>query len=79
MIAQAFDYAGYAMKPDDLLEWASQSMRCGASAISYYTMDNPQYRDPARWKMMLHISKVITTMNRVALPTDPDTAVLYAS
>lgn len=78
VIAQAFDYAGYAMKPEDLREWASQAMRCGASAISYYTMDNPQYTAPERWKMMLHLSKVITNMPRIALPKDPDTAVLYA-
>jgi hypothetical protein len=79
VIAQAFNYAGYSMNPEDLREWLSQAMRCGASAISYYQMDNPQYNDPERWKMMLHLSKVISTMNRVALPQDPDTAVLYAS
>lgn len=79
VIAQAFDYAGYKMNPEDLREWLSQSMRCGASAISYYQMDNPQYNAPDRWKMMLHLSNVISKMNRVALPTDPDTAVLYAS
>jgi len=79
VIAQAFDYAGYAMKPDDLREWLSQAMRCGASAISYYQMDNPQYTAPERWRMMLHLSNVISKMNRVALPKDPDTAVLYAS
>ena len=79
VIAQAFDYAGYTMKPEDLREWLSQSMRCGASAISYYAMDNPQYTAPERWKMMLHLSNVISKMNRVALPNDPDTAVLYAS
>lgn len=79
VIAQAFNYAGYTMKPDDLREWVSQALRCGASAISYYTMDNPQYTDPDRWKMMLHIAKVVSTMPRIAIPTDPDTAVLYAS
>jgi hypothetical protein len=79
VIAQAFDYAGYSMKPEDLREWLSQSMRCGASAISYYIMDNPQYTAPERWNMMLHLSMAISRMNRVALPTDPDTAVLYAS
>ncbi len=78
VIAQAFDYAGYTMNPEDLREWLSQAIRCGASAISYYQMDNPQYNDPERWKMMLHLSNVVSKMNKVALPTDPDTAVLYA-
>jgi len=78
VIVQAFDYAGYEMQPDDLREWVSQSLRCGASAISYYTLDNPQYTDPERWRMMLDLSRVITRMNRVAVPRDPDTAVIYA-
>ena len=78
IVAQAFHYAGYDMTPDDLREWLSQALRCGASAITYYEMDSPRWTDPARWKMMLHLSSVISRMNRVALPTKADTAVLYA-
>ena len=77
IVAQAFHYAGYQMTPDDLREWVSQALRCGAAAITYYEMDSPRWTDPARWKMMLHLSRVITRMNRVALPTTADTAVLY--
>ena len=70
IIAQAFHYAGYSMTPDDLREWVSQALRCGASAIDYYTMDSPRWTDLPRWKMMLHLSSVITRMNRIALPSD---------
>ncbi len=77
VIAQAFNYAGYTMKPDDLREWVSQAMRSGASAIDYYTMDSPRWTDLPRWKMMLHLSSVITRMNRVSLPTNADTAIIY--
>ena len=77
VVAQAFNYAGYDMNPEDLREWVSQSLRCGASAIDYYEMDSPRWTDPARWKMMLHLSGVITRMNRIALPQTADTAVLY--
>jgi hypothetical protein len=77
IVAQAFHYAGYDMTPDDLREWVSQAIRCGASAITYYEMDSPRWTDPARWKMMLYLSSVITRMNRVALPSTADTAVLY--
>ena len=77
VIAQAFNYAGYDMSPEDLREWVSQSLRCGASAIDYYEMDSPRWTDPARWKMMLHLSSVITRMNRIALPQTADTAILY--
>jgi hypothetical protein len=78
-IVQAFDYAGYEMTPEDLLEWVSQSMRAGATHISYYQMDNPRYNDPDRWKMMIYISKVITGMKALKLPTDPEVAILYSS
>jgi hypothetical protein len=77
IVAQAFHYAGYDMTPDDLREWVSQSLRCGASAIDYYEMDSPRWSDPPRWKMMLYLSSVITRMNRIALPRTADTAVLY--
>ena len=77
IVAQAFNYAGYDMNPEDLREWVSQSLRCGASAIDYYEMDSPRWTDPARWKMMLYLSGVITRMNRIALPQSADTAVLY--
>jgi hypothetical protein len=78
VIAQAFHYAGYDMSPDDLREWVSQSLRCGASAIDYYEMDSPRWTDLPRWKMMLHLSSVVTHMNRIDLPRTADTAVLYA-
>jgi len=77
IVAQAFDYAGYAMQPEDLREWVSQAIRCGASAIDYYTLDRPRRTQPDRWEMMLHLSRELTRMNRVQLPDDPDTAILY--
>lgn len=77
IVVQAFDYAGYAMQPEDLREWVSQAIRCGASAIDYYTLDRPRQTQPERWRMMLHLSRVLTRLNRVQLPDDPDTAILY--
>ena len=77
IIAQAFDYNGYSMTPENLREWVSQALRSGASAIDYYEMDNPRLTHPDRWKMMLYLSRQITRMNRIRLPDDPDTAVLY--
>ena len=77
VVAQAFDYAGYSMRPEDLREWVSQALRCGASAIDYYTLDHPRRTHRDRWDMMLHLSHQITRMNQIQLPDDPDTAVLY--
>ncbi len=78
IVAQAFDYAGYAMQPDDLREWVSQAIRCGASAIDYYTLDRPRQTRRDRWEMMLHLARELTRMNRLELPDDPDTAILYS-
>ena len=78
-IVQAFDYAGYDMSPDDLLEWVSQSLRAGASHISYYQMDNPRFTHPDRWKMMLHIARTVTSMNTLKIPDDPEVAILYSA
>jgi hypothetical protein len=77
IVAQAFDYAGYAMTPDDLREWVSQALRCGASAITYYTLDRPRTTRPERWRMMLHLARTVGEMPRLQLPARPDTAVLY--
>jgi hypothetical protein len=78
IVAQAFDYAGYEMTSDDLREWLSQALRCGASAIDYYELDTPRWTHPDRWKMMLHLSRLITRMNRVNLPKSADTAIVYS-
>jgi len=78
IVAQAFHYAGYDMSPEDLREWVSQSLRCGASAITYYEMDSPRWTDPTRWRMMLYLSGIITRMNHIDLPRTADTAVLYS-
>ncbi len=77
IVAQAFDYAGYDMSPEDLREWLSQALRCGASAIDYYEMDSPRWTHPERWRMMLYLSSVVTRMNRIAVPQAADTAILY--
>lgn len=77
IVAQAFDYAGYAMTPDDLREWVSQSLRCGASAITYYTLDRPRTTRPDRWRMMLHLAQTLTRLNRLRLPAAADTVILY--
>ncbi|MCL6518998.1 MAG: hypothetical protein K6T99_04145 [Armatimonadetes bacterium] len=78
-IVQAFDYAGYDMTPEDLLEWVSQSLRAGASHIDFYQMDNPRFTHPDRWKMMLYISKVVTSMRAIKIPDDPEVAILYSA
>jgi hypothetical protein len=79
IVLQAFDYAGYKMTPDDLLEWASQALRSGADRLCFYHQDNPRFTDPARWKMMLHISKTVSEMKAIKRPTATKTAIFCSS
>ncbi len=79
IVVQAFDYAGYEMTPDDLLEWCSQALRCGATSLCYYASDAPRFNDEPRWQMMLHIAKTVSEMGRLKLPTQTKTAILYCS
>ena len=79
IIVQAFDYAGYEMTPQDLLEWCSQALRSGATSLCYYASDNPRFTDEPRWGMMTHISKTVTEMKALERPTKTKTAILYCS
>ena len=79
IIVQAFDYAGYEMTPDDLLEWCSQALRCGATSLNFYAPDSPRFNAPPLWEMMLHIARTVSEMPALKLPTETRTAILYCS
>ncbi|MBM3477518.1 MAG: hypothetical protein FJX75_29970, partial [Armatimonadetes bacterium] len=79
IIVQAFDYAGYEMTPEDLLEWSSQALRCGATSLNFYASDNPRFTDESRWQMMLHIAKTVGEMNALQRPPSTKTAILYCT
>ncbi len=74
-VVQAFHYAGYTPKPDDLREWVSQALKNGASRIEFYEYCS-RYNHPEFYKEMLRISKIVTTMNKVKIPKDADTAII---
>lgn len=79
IIVQAFDYAGYEVSPEDILEWCSQALRSGATSINFYASDNPRFTDPPRWQMMLHIAKTVSEMNGIARPQSTRTAILFCN
>jgi hypothetical protein len=79
VIVQAFDYAGYEVTPEDLLEWCSQALRCGATSLSFYASDNPRFTDDARWQMMLHIARTVSGMDALNRPAATRTAILYCN
>ena len=79
IIVQAFDYAGYEMTPEDLLEWSSQALRCGATSLNFYASDNPRFTDEPRWQMMLHVAKTVSEMPAIQRPAKARTAILYCT
>jgi len=79
IIVQAFDYAGYEMTPEDLLEWSSQALRCGATSLNFYASDAPRFTDEPRWRMMLHIAKTVSEMKAIQRPHGTRTAILYCT
>ncbi|MCM8805054.1 MAG: beta-galactosidase trimerization domain-containing protein [Candidatus Omnitrophica bacterium] len=76
-VCQAFHYAGYTPTPDDLREWVSQALKMGAVRIEFYE-DYERYRHPELYKEMIRLSKVITSMNKVNVPDDPDTGIIVS-
>ncbi|MCM8771946.1 MAG: carbohydrate-binding family 9-like protein [Candidatus Omnitrophica bacterium] len=76
-VCQAFNYAGYTPTPDDLKEWVSQALKMGACRIEFYE-NMERYRNPALYNEMIRLSKVITTMNKVNIPDDADTAIIVS-
>ena len=79
IVVQAFDYAGYNVTPQDVLEWSSQALRSGADRLSFYAPDNPRFTDPARWKTMLNVAKTVSQMKAIKRPTATKTAIFYSS
>jgi len=79
IIVQAFDYAGYEVTPEDLLEWSSQALRCGATSLNFYASDNPRFTDGPRWRMMLHIAKTVGALPALERPAKARTAILYCT
>jgi hypothetical protein len=74
-VVQAFDYAGYSPKPNDLREWVSQALKSGASGIEFYESAE-KYGHPELYEEMLRISKIVTSMKKLELPANADTAII---
>jgi hypothetical protein len=74
-VVQAFDYAGYSPSASDLREWVSQALKTGASGIEFYEMAE-KYGNPALYEEMLRLSKIVTSMKKVGLPENADTAII---
>ncbi|MBI3922413.1 MAG: beta-galactosidase trimerization domain-containing protein [Armatimonadetes bacterium] len=82
---QCCDYAG-SPTPEHVRERFSQVIRNGGSGIFLLAVEwfdrelnHHKYSSPARWRALLEICDRMVKMNRVRIPTDPDTAILFSS
>ncbi|MDO9463912.1 MAG: LamG-like jellyroll fold domain-containing protein [bacterium] len=75
-IIQAFTHYGFKATPDRLREWVSQSLKNGAKVIDYLEDDDCLSNKPL-YQEMLRLAGIITKMNKIRIPKDSDTAILY--
>jgi len=78
-IVQAFTYSRYTPKPGDLYTWAAQSLRAGATHLSFYSSDNPRVIAPKRYDAILEVSSKLRGTQLPPKPEDPERLVLYST
>ncbi len=77
-IAQGFEYHGRAPGAEEVREWASQALKNGASVVNWYTAGPSRYKLPEMYAEILAVSKQIHEMNKLELPDDERTAILFS-
>lgn len=70
---QVIEYHGATPTPEDIREYASQTLRAGGQGLIYYAVDMPQYKyvrhtDSVRWATMMDIGDQLHTLPRLKLP-----------
>lgn len=77
---QVIEYHGATPTPEDIREYASQTLRVGGQGLIYYAVDMPQYKyvrhtDSVRWATMMDIGDQLHTLPRLKLPAHLTTGV----
>ncbi len=78
-IVQAFGGGGYNPSLEDLAEWISQALKMGADHINYFDPSKYKQIDPEIYQGLLAITKKITQMKKLKIPTKAEVAVLYST
>ncbi|MBT7165052.1 MAG: hypothetical protein HN904_19900 [Victivallales bacterium] len=79
VMPQMFIYHGRGPTVDNTREWASQSLKTGATMFYWYNSGTPPSRValPEAHKEMLRINRVTSTMNKLKLPAKTATAIYF--
>lgn len=76
-IIQAFPYGGYTPDGRDIIEWSSQALKNGATAIEFYDSGRPKFYQPDIYAAMLKVGSLLKSMRKIKFP-EADTAILYS-
>ena len=78
VMPQMFIYHGGAPTPAYAKEWASQALKNGAEVFFWYDEGPANLTLPAAYGEMLRINKLLSGMNKLPIPTDTHSAILYS-
>jgi len=78
VMPQGFHYTGGPPTPGMIREWASQALKNGASFLMWYTAGPARFNIPDCYKEIIRVSSLITKMNRIKLPSETKTAILFS-
>ena len=75
---QMFIYHGGAPTPEYVREWTSQALKNGAEFFHWYDEGPANITIPDSYAEMLRLGKLISGMNKLPIPTDTHSAILYS-
>ncbi|MBO4631802.1 MAG: hypothetical protein J5858_07755, partial [Lentisphaeria bacterium] len=75
---QMFIYHGGAPTPEHVREWTSQALKNGASFFHWYDGGPANLTIPESYAEMLRLGKLISGMNRLPIPSETRSAILYS-
>ncbi len=78
VIPQGFIYHGRRPEPEDLREWASQSLKNGASVIFWYASQLAPLTMTAGFNAILNINRQIADLPALELPNKTVSAIYYS-
>lgn len=75
---QGFIYCGGKPEKDEMREWTSQALKNGADCIGWYCMDSPTNFFEG-YLEVLALNKLVSKLDKVDLPKNPRTAILFSN
>ena len=75
---QMFIYHSGSPTPEYVREWTSQALKNGAEVFFWYDEGPANITIPESYAEMLRLGKLISRMNKLPIPTETRTAILYS-